>query len=90
MNENEIIDIIINSSFKELQKMIVNSDHISLVELPDIYGAHQYCTFIDSGNEMDRYFGWHLGEFNGTYYGSPVKNKDKFWADMRKYPSLTV
>ena len=36
MNENEIIDIIINSSFKELQKMIVNSDHISLVELPDI------------------------------------------------------
>ena len=90
MNENEIIDIIINSSFKELQKMIVNSDHISLVELPDIYGAHQYCTFIDSGNEMDRYFGWHLGEFNGTYYGSPVKHKDKFWADMRKYPSLTV
>ena len=90
MNEDEIINIITNSSFQELQKLRVDSDHISLIELPDIYGAHLYCTFINSGETMDRYFGWHLGEFNGTYYGSPVKNSKKFWSDMRKYPSLTL
>ena len=90
MTEDEIINIITKSSFDELKKMRVDSDHISLVDLPDIYGAHQYFTIIDSKKKMDRYFGWHEGEFNGTYYGSPVKRSKEFWTDMQNFPSLTI
>ena len=90
MNEQELQEYVKNVTFEELKKLRVNSDHISLVDLPEDYGAHTYLTIINSGNPMDRYFGWHEAEFNGTYYGSPKKRKEEFWADMREYENLTI
>ena len=58
MNEQELQEYVKNVTFEELKKLRVNSDHISLVDLPEDYGAHTYLTIINSGKPMDRYLGW--------------------------------
>ena len=90
MTKKEIIEFLSNATFEELKKLRVDSDHISIVDLPENYAAHLYFTIINSGKIMDRYFGWHEAEFNGRYYGSPVTHKKTFWADMREYENLTI
>ena len=81
MTEEEIVDFIKNITFDEAKKLKIDSDHITMVNLPDEYQAHLYLTIINSGKETDRYLGWREDEFNGTYWGSPRKRKEEFWDD---------
>ena len=90
MTEEEIVDFIKNITFDEAKKLKIDSDHITMVNLPDEYQAHLYLTIINSGKETDRYLGWREDEFNGTYWGSPRKRKEEFWDDMQNFENLTL
>ena len=53
--------------------------------VPENYEAYLYRVVIDSGKPRNKYVGYHKGEFDGTYKGSPVTHKQEYFEDLGKY-----